>query len=548
MADRRGDKFTPMSAAHPHAELELPEDVETLKAQIAHLGAELAMREAALAARDETIAGLNEQLRLLLARRFGASSERVADGQLGLFNEAEELAAEDADEALGEDSESVAVTGHTRRGRGKRSALPEHLPRVDVIHELPDSERVCPHDGATLESFAEECSEQLDVQPARFQVLRHRRLKYRCPCCAEHLRTAPMTPQPIPKSQASPGLLAFIATSKYVDGMPLYRLAKQFERIGVTIPRQTQGRWMVQSGDVVQPVINLLRERMLEGRYIHCDETTVQVLDEPGKSAQSKSYMWVQASGTGEQPVVLFDYDPSRSGAVPKRLLEGFRGYLQTDAYSGYNDVARDPGVMRLLCLAHARRHFVDGLTAQGINPNKLPAKPPDKARRLLTALGYLRHVYTIERRIRGCPPEERYAVRQREARPVLERLHTWALATRAKVAPKTPLGKALAYLVEHWQGLIRFLDDGRLEVDNNRAENAIRPFTLGRRAWLFSATVEGAKASANLYSLVETARANHIEPYAYLRHLFTELPKAQSVEDVEALLPWHLDRESFKL
>ena len=322
MADRRGDKFTPMSATNTPAELELPEDVETLKAQIAHLVAELAMRESTIAARDEAIAALNEQLRLLLARRFGASSERVADGQLGLFNEAEELAAEDADEALGEDSESVAVTGHTRRGRGKRSALPEHLPRVDVIHELPDSERVCPHDGAALESFAEECSEQLDVQPARFQVLRHRRLKYRCPCCAEHLRTAPMTAQPIP------GLLAFIATSKYVDGMPLYRLAKQFERIGVSIPRQTQGRWMVQSGDVVQPVINLLRERMLEGRYIHCDETTVQVLDEPGKSARSKSYIWVQASGTDEQPVVLFDYAPSRSGVVPKRLLEGFRGYI----------------------------------------------------------------------------------------------------------------------------------------------------------------------------------------------------------------------------
>jgi transposase len=487
-----------MSSTDAKTELELPDDVEALKAQIAHLGAELA-------ARDEAIAALNEQLRLLLARRFGASSERVADGQLGLFNEAEELVGEDADEAPDEDRESVAVTGHTRRRRGKRAPLPEHLPRIDVVHELPEAERVCPHDGATLESFGEECSEQLDVEPARFQVLRHRRLKYRCPCCAEHLRTAPMTPQPIPKSQASPGLLAFIATSKYVDGVPLYRLAKQFERIGVSIPRQTQGRWMVQSGGVVQPVINLLRERMLEGSYIHCDETTVQVLDEPGKSAESKSYMWVQASGTGEQPVVLFDYDPSRGGEVPRRVLDGFRGYLQTDAYSGYNDVARDSGVTRVLCLAHARRYFVDGLKAQGINPNKLPAKPPDKARRLLIALSHIRHIYTIERRIRGCPPEERYAVRQRDTWPVLERLHKWATATRPKVAPKTALGKALAYLLENWEGLIRFLDDGRLEVDNNRAENAIRPFTLGRRAWLFSATVEGAKASANLFSLVET-------------------------------------------
>ena len=345
-------------------------------------------------------------------------------------------------------------------------------------------------------------------------------------------------------TKASPGLLAFITTSKYVDGLPLYRLSKQFARIAVDIPRQTMARWMVQSGDVLQPVINLMRERLLEGDYIHCDETTVQVLEEPGKSAQSKSYMWVQVSGTPEQPVVLFDYDPSRSAQVPKRLLDGFSGYLQTDAYSGYNDVVRDFRLTRVLCFAHARRHFVEEAfwdfgAARGIVVKE--------HHRLLTALSYLHTIYTFERRIRGRPPDERYDVRQKEIRPVLERLHAWAKTTRPKVAPKTPLGKALAYLLEHWDGLIRFLDDGRLEVDNNRAENAIRPFTLGRRAWLFSATVEGAKASASLYSLVETAKANGLEPYAYLRHLFTELPKAQTVEAIEALLPWHVDRNSLK-
>jgi len=531
-----------MATAHDHPTLELPDDVEALKSIVAQVVAEKA---AAIASREATIVALHEQIRLLLARRFAASSERVADGQLGLFNEAEELAqaTEEADE-----EDAVAVAGHRRRRRGKRRLLPEHLPRIDIVHELPEAERVCPHDGAVLEAFGEEASEQLDVVPARFQVLRHRRIKYRCPCCAEHLRTAPMAPQPIAKSQASAGLLAFIATAKYVDGVPLYRLAKQFERIGVDIPRQTQARWMMRSGELVQSLINLLRERLLEGGYIHCDETTVQVLDEPGKSAQSTSYMWVQAAGTGEPPVVLFDYDPSRSGAVPKRLLEGFTGYLQTDAYAGYNDVVAHSPITRVLCLAHARRHFVDALKTMGINPNKLPAKPPDKARRLLTALGYLRQVYAIERRIRGRPPDERYAVRQDETLPVLERLHEWATATRPKVPPKTPLGKALAYLLAHWEGLTRFLDDGRLEVDNNRAENAIRPFTQGRKAWLFSATVEGAKASANLYSLVETAKANGLEPYAYLRHVLTELPKAQSLEDIEALLPWNVPRESLIL
>ena len=526
-----------------HARPELPDDIATLKAHIAQLGAELATRDAVLAARDATIAVLHDQIRLLLGQRFGSSSERVAEGQLGLFNEAEELAGEET----AADANGVEVAGHLQRRRGKRAPLPADLPRIDVVHELPENERVCPNDGARLEHFGEETSEQLDVEPVRFRVLRHRRMKYRCPCCSTHLRTAPMTPQPIPKSEASPGLLAFVTSSKYVDGLPLYRVARQFERIGVSIPRQTMARWMVQSGDLVQPLVNLLRERMLEGGYLHCDETTVQVLKEPGRNPRSKSYMWVQASGTGEQPVVLFDYDPSRSAVVPKRLFDGFCGYLQTDAYAGYNDVARDKGITRVLCLAHARRHFVDGLKAQGISPDKLPEKPPDKARRLLTALGYFRNIYAIENRIRGRPPDQRYQVRQCETRPVLERLHEWAAATRPKVAPQTPLGQALAYLLDHWQGLNRFLDDGRLEVDNNRAENAIRPFTLGRRGWLFSDTVEGAKASANLYSLVETAKANGLEPYAYLRHVFTELPKTKTIEAVEALLPWQVDRDSLK-
>ena len=534
-----------MTTAKAPGDLELPDDVEALKAIVAHVVAE---KESAIASRDATIAALQEQVQLLLARRFAASSERVADGQLGLFNEAEALAADTAPEAEEGDEEAVAVTGHSRRRRGKRAPLPEHLPRVEVLHELPEAERVCPYDGAVLEAFGEDVCEQYDVVPAKVQVLRHRRVKYRCPCCEGRLLTAPTPAQPISKSQASPGLLAFVATSKYVDGLPLYRLSKQFERIGAQLPRQTLARWMVQSGDVVVPLINLLRERMLEGATIHCDETTVQVLEEPGKAAQSTSYMWVQATGTGETPVVLFDYDPTRSGKVPRRLLEGFQGYLQTDAYAGYNRAVDELRLVAVLCMAHARRHFVDALKALGLNPNKLPAKPPDKARRLLTAIRYFRTLYTIERRIRARPPEERYAVRQAEAAPVLERFHRWAMDTRPKVAPKTGLGKALAYLLEHWDGLTRYLDDGRLEIDNNRVENALRPFVTGRKGWLFSATVEGASASARLYSLVETAKANDLEPYAYLRHVLTWLPRAESVDDIDALLPWNVPRESLIL
>lgn len=527
-----------MSVTDVDTALELPDEVEALKALVQRMAAEHAQK---LAERDATIERLNERIRLLLARRFGASSERVADDQLGLFNEAEAVAAE-ADDEDG-DADTVAVPAHRRR-RGKRAPLPAYLPRVDIVHELPEDQRLCPHDGAVLERFAEEVAEQLDIVPAKVQVLRHRRAKYRCGGCGAHVVTAPMPAQPLPKSQASPGLLAYVATSKYVDAMPLYRQSKRFERIDVALPRHTLARWMLECARLSQPLINLYRDALLALPYLHADETTVQVLKEPGRTAQSKSYLWCQVSGLPERPIVLFDYDPSRSSEVPKRLLGEFAGYLHTDGYEGYNAVVRENGITQLYCFAHARRYFADGLKALGLNPGRLPAKPPDKARRLLKGLEFIRTLYTIERRLRGTPPDERHAVRQRESLAVLERLRAWVENTLPRVAPKTPLGAALGYLDDHWDGLTRFLDDGRLELDNNRAENAIRPFVVGRRNWLFCDTPAGANASAHLYSLAETAKANGLDPYAYLRHVFTALPTATTVEDVEALLAWNLDPE----
>ena len=302
---------------------------------------------------------------------------------------------------------------------------------------------------------------------------------------------------------------------------------------------QTLARWRVQCGDLVQPLINLLRDRLLESAYLRMDETTVQVLKEPGKTAQSTSYLWVQQSGEREHPVVLYDYAPSRAGAVPVALLGSFDGYLQTDGYAGYHAVIAANGITPLYCFAHARRYFIEALKALGLNPNKLPPKPPDKACRPLQALGFIRHLYAIEHRIREASPAERLAARQADSVPVLNDLHAWLMEILPKVVPGSPLGKALAYLDRHWAGLIRYCDDGRLEIDNNRCENAIRPFVMGRKNWLFSDTVKGANSSANLYSLIETAKANALEPYAYLRRVFTSLPAATTVADIEALLPW---------
>ena len=286
---------------------------------------------------------------------------------------------------------------------------------------------------------------------------------------------------------------------------------------------------------------------MLEQPYIHIDETTAQVLKEPGRAPESKSYLWCQVSGLPERPIVLFDYEPSRSSEVPRRLLGAFSGYLHTDGYPGYNAVVRENAMTQLFCFAHARRYFVDGLKDIGLNPKKLPPKPPDKARRLLKGLGFIRNLYAIERRIREMTADERRVERERHSRPVLEALHQWVEKTHPRVPPSTHLGKALGYLHNHWDGLVRFVDDGRLEIDNLRAENAIRPFCVGRRNWLFSDTQAGARASANLYSLVETAKLNGLDPYTYLRHVFIELPKAGAVDDVEALLAWNLDPNALR-
>ena len=514
----------------------LPDTVPALQALVRRQGAEL---ERVKREHQAAIERLREQLNMALARRFGSSSERIPDEQLRLFNEAETAVAEA--EAL--DESTVEVPAHTRKKSGRRP-LPESLPRVEVIHALDEGKRVCPKDGAVLKRIGEVSSEQLDIVPAKVQVIRHVRVKYACPCCEQHVVTAPMPVQPIPKSLASPGLLAHVTTSKYLDALPLYRQERIFQRLGVDIPRATLAHWMIRCGELIQPLINLLRDELLDADIIHCDETTVQVLAEAGRSAESKSYMWVQAGV--ERPIVLFDSEPSRGGAIPKRLLGEFSGYLVTDGYEGYAPVCRANGITQVGCWAHARRKFDEVFKAAGINPRKTPkGRSPPKGGKAARALGFMRQLFAIEHRIRNDDAQTRYRIRYTHSAPVLEKLRTWLDEHLPTVPPRTALGQALGYLDTQWPKLIRFLEDGRLELTNNRAENAIRPFVLGRKNWLFSATVPGAKASANLYSLVETARACGLEPYSYLRHVFTELPKATTVEQIEALLPYRCDAKA---
>ena len=289
---------------------------------------------------------------------------------------------------------------------------------------------------------------------------------------------------------------------------------------------------MVRCGDLVQPLINLMRDKLLEAPLVQCDETVTQVLNEQGKTAKSQSYMWVQVAepATG-QKIILFDYSPSRSGSVPLQLLDGFRGYLQTDGYEGYAVISKQPGIINQGCWAHARRQFDEAIKGQ---------KDTNKTGKTHRGLTYIRKLYRIEQTIKGSPPDDRKRIRQVQSQPILRQLRQWLDKSLPQVPPKTRLGKALHYLHNQWQKLIRYCDEGYLRMDNNLAENAIRPFVVGRKAWLFSNSVDGAKASGNLYSLVETAKACGLEPCQYLKTVFTVLPQALTVEDIEKLLPWN--------
>ena len=317
--------------------------------------------------------------------------------------------------------------------------------------------------------------------------------------------------------------------------MPLYRQETILKRIGVDLSRATLSNWMIKAGVLVQPVINLLRDNLLEYDIIQMDETTVQVLKEPGKTAQSKSYLWIQKGGPPTKPVVLYDYDPGRGAEVPKRLLAGFEGYLQTDGYAGYNAAVALNNLTHVGCMAHARRKFSDAVKAQGRK------KKRGKAHR---GLALIQKLYRVEQKARKqkLNPEQRYALRQKQALPVLDEIRKWLDESLPLIPASSITGQALTYLNNEWEKLIAYLQDGRLEIDNNGAENAIRPFVIGRKNWLFSASVKGVEASANLNSLIETAKANGLEPYAYLRYLFTRLPTADSVEDFEALLPGNIE------
>jgi transposase len=471
---------------------------------------------------------LEEYLRLVTVQKFGASSEKLGF-QSDLFDEAEvEVALSELEEQLPEEDRVRPQKKKRKRG------FSDKLQRVQIHLALSDEEK----EGAT-KTFFTKVKEELEFIPAQVKVLEYWQEKAVFNRDGEESIASAQRPiHPLGKCSASPSLLAHIIASKYADGLPLYRLEGMLKRYGGDISRSNMARWIVRLHDVFLPLINLIRETQLEGDYLQGDETRMPVLKETGKTAQSDKWMWVIRGGPPGKPVVLFEYDPSRAGSVPVRLLEGFEGVLQADGYSGYNQVCRANGITRIGCFDHARRKFVEASRAAQTTGSKKKTAPPSKAD---VALGKIRKLYAIEKEIKDLDENKKKEARQALSLPILEDLKSWLEKNISRVPKGGLIHKAISYTLNQWDYLIGYCEDGKLHISNALAENAIRPFAVGRRAWLFADTSHGARASASCYSLVETAKANDLEPYAYLHHVLAHIGEADTVEKFEALLPWNM-------
>ncbi len=497
--------------------------------------------------RDD-ISRLEELNRLLTRQRFAPKSEIYASGQGTLFNESEVLAAT-ADK--NPEDKPAGKSGKSDRNRvtPKRAPLPKELERRRNVIDLPDAAKYCAH-GILKTLVREEIFEQLGIDPAKLFVIETVRPVYsscNCPQCVINAKSpnaegiqeplisiAPMEPQAIPESVASASLLAHIAIGKYGDALPLYRQEGILARYGIDLSRATMGSWMIGCGELVMPLIELAKTKLLSAPVIYSDETRMQILKGTGKAATAKSYTWVFMSECEKGPkIIIYQVGPSRGHEVPQKFLDGYKGFLHTDGYESYETLAsKMPTITLVGDWVHVRRKFDEAVKAVAKD-----FKGEVKAR---VALELINELFRIEREMGEVTPDEKLRIRQEKSKPVIDALKNWADEAGPCIPPKSLIGKAITYMLQRWGKLILFLDNVILRLDTNPVENAIRPFVIGRKNWLFSATVDGAKASAALYSLITMARANGVEPYSYLEAVFRELPKAESSEQKEALLPWN--------
>ena len=482
---------------------------------------------------------LMEALRLARHKQFGASSEKSEESlmeQLSfLFNEAEVYSA-----AEKEEEETVTVVAAHKRHKKHEYTLdniPEDIPMEQIEHRLEGEDLVCPQCGDIMTEIGTEVVNKLKIIPAQTIVEQHVYYSYACRNCNKEDIETPVVKAPrekniIPGSFATPEAIAHIMTQKFVMGSPLYRQEQEINRKGIHLSRQTMSNWILRATeDYLTPVYEQLHKELLKRDVLHADETTLQVLHEPGKKPQSDSYMWLyRTSGDTDRPIVLYEYQPGRGAKHPKEFLAGYKGYLHTDGYAGYHDLGEDITVVG--CWAHARRKFDEAVKS-------LP-KGKTKGSSASQGLTYCNLLFGIEQEIADKPAEQRYTERLEQAKPILDAMFAWANSRTA--APKSALGKAFHYLKEQWPYLTNYLKDGRLEISNNRAERSIKPFVIDRKNFLFANTPKGATGSAVVFSLIQTAIENGLDPYRYLTWLLRKAKDAnwEDPETIHAMLPWN--------
>lgn len=495
--------------------LQLPDNLDELKRLLLGLYEKSEQQEKEIADLKARLQEVLEQLKLSQSKRFGRRSEKEPKGT---FNEAEQ--------------QKKSKPQHHKKGRKK---LPEHLKREERKYTLEDP--LCSCCGEVMHACGSEITEQLKIIPAQISVIQHQCTKYACRCCEQTAETttivtAPKPKQPIPQSIASPEALAAVIVAKFCDALPLNRQAEIYERGGLDISRSTLANWVIKAADIFNPLWYAMKAHLLAQSLLCADETTVQVLDEPGRKATSNSYMWVYRSSEWDpKPVVLYEYQPGRGQLHPQNFLKGYSGVVLCDGYAAY-DTLEDVALAG--CWAHVRRKFKDAEKAQ-----------PKKTGRVQVALTYIKKLYRIEKLAKGFSAQARKMLRQEKAKPLLEEFKGWLTKAAQEVLPKSLLGVAINYTLKQWDKLQTYLTHGDISIDNNVTERDIRPFTTGRKNWLFSQSVNGAESSAILYSIVMTCRANDINPYFYFQRLLAELPNREAGSDLSDLMPWNVELDT---
>lgn len=513
-------------------------DLKTMEQMVADLQLKLVESEKKhqehIKSKDLLISSLHQQLFVLKNAKFGRKSEKLdEDKQLDLgFDEAELLSSQEIEPDEVIETKTVVV----KKKKPGRKLLPTTMPYIEHVYDISEADKQCTC-GCALTHIGNETSEQLDVLPqVTYRVINIRK-KYACKSCEDTIVTAKLPQQPFPKSIATAGLVAAVIDAKFNRHLPLYRQEDMFKSMGAEMSRTNLGNWVVKAAELLKPIVDKMVEQIKKYDVAYADETVLQVLNEQGKLSTSTSYMWLFGGGPPEKRCFVYQYHSSRQEAIAKQFFDSFEGYLHADCYGAYVNLDKSR-IKHVACMAHARRYFIDIVKATKNKPGIAKS-----------AVEWFAKLYAIEKKLKEdhASTEQIKQARMTETKPILNEFKQWLLAQQKTVLPKSPLGKALFYSIKHWDSLTQYINDGRLEIDNNRSEPAIKPFVIGRKNWLFNTSTKGADASSVLFSLLQTCKEHDMDVFAYFKYALESVAKCNNEQDIQFLLPYNVNPELLK-